>query len=194
MRIRLRWIVTETEYHSRMGVQRMVFVVRDGGGEDPADAPVDGVGPWTIMPLHEGGAGAVIAAGVASACGLSPVGFSRELVGRPTRRILGWGALRAPGETASSGPLAPGFPLDPLGLILLAESTAAAGAPRFSIPWLLVHPGARRLGVGRELVAVALAEARARGAGTVSIETLDRWPEASAFWERVGFSPVRRRS
>lgn len=171
----------EIDYDPRMGVQRMVFDVRFW--ESP---PASESAMGTIIPLHERVWGATIAAAVASACGFSPAGVAGELACRPTRRVRGWGAL--------SGPFDPPAPTVPLGVILLAETTAAAGGPRFSIPWLLVHPGARRLGVGRRLVAVALEEARTRGAGEVSIETLDRWPEAVAFWERAGFRPVRRRS
>jgi len=73
-------------------------------------------------------------------------------------------------------------------VILLLESTPfGPGAPRFSIPWLLVRPESRRLGVGRALVAAALGQAERLGASRVSIDTLDRWPEAVAFWRGVGF-------
>jgi GNAT superfamily N-acetyltransferase len=73
-------------------------------------------------------------------------------------------------------------------VILLLESTPPGErSARFSIPWLLVRPESRRLGAGRALVAAALGYSRGLGASRVTIDTLDRWPEAVAFWRGIGF-------
>jgi GNAT superfamily N-acetyltransferase len=55
----------------------------------------------------------------------------------------------------------------------------------WSIPFLIVAPDARRTGVGTSLVRVALSEAAARGATTVTAETLATWPAADGFWRSV---------
>jgi GNAT superfamily N-acetyltransferase len=72
-------------------------------------------------------------------------------------------------------------------ILLLDLTPSDSGAPRVSIPWLLVRPENRRLSAGRALVAAALGYSRELGASRVTIDTLDRWPEAVAFWRGVGF-------
>jgi GNAT superfamily N-acetyltransferase len=132
-----------------------------------------------------------LAAAVAASCGLRPEGFLSELTSRPGRRVDGWGAVvlcdNAPGSVA----LEPDPQAGLAGVILLLESTPAGeGSRRFSVPWLLVRPESRRSGAGRALVAAALGHAERLGASRVTIDTLDRWPEAVAFWRGVGFRPV----
>jgi len=180
--------VTEIAYDPVMGVVRMAIDVAEWGCQ-PASAPADGVAPFEVIPLAWGDERSrAPAAAVASACGLRPEGFLAELASRPGRRVHGWGAVvpreKAPGSVAAEPDPQPSF----AGVILLLESIPSyPGAPRFSIPWLLVRPESRRLGAGRALVAAALGQAKGLGARCVTIDTLDRWPEAVAFWRGVGF-------
>lgn len=71
-----------------------------------------------------------------------------------------------------------------LGAIGLAGVAVPSGV-RWSIPFLIVDPAARRGGLGAGLVRVALGEAHARGAVTVAAETLAAWPDAAGFWRSV---------
>ena len=179
--------VKEIAYDPVMGVLRMVIDVAEWVCQ-PASAPGDGVAPFEITPLAWGEQSRALAAAVAASCGLRPEGFLSELANRPGRQVHGWGAVvpcdRAPGSVAAE----PGPQAGLAGVILLLESTpSAGGSPRFSIPWLLVRPESRRSGVGRALVAAALGHAERLGAPRVTIDTLDRWPEAVAFWLGVGF-------
>ena len=180
--------MTEIAYDPVMGVLRMVIDVAEWGCQ-PASAPIDGVALFEINPLAWGEERSrAMAAAVADSCGLRPEGFLSELTSRPGRRVYGWGALvRTEGSPPSSfSPAEP--PASLAGVILLLESTPAGeGSPRFSIPWLLVRPESRRSGVGRALVAAVLDHAKGLGAPRVTIDTLDRWPEAVAFWRGVGF-------
>ena len=180
--------MTEIAYDSVMGVLRMVIDVAEWGCQ-PASAPIDGVALSEINPLAWGEERSrAMAAAVAASCGLRPEGFLSELTSRPGRRVYGWGALVPYDKALGSGPAEPGPPASLAGVILFIESTPAGeGSPRFSIPWLLVRPESRRSGVGRALVAAVLDHAKGLGAPRVTIDTLDRWPEAVAFWRAVGF-------
>jgi GNAT superfamily N-acetyltransferase len=117
-----------------------------------------------------------------------PAGIVAELAGRPGREILAWLAWPAAVAAGRVGPTPRGGDRAcdcPLGLAALIVPTA--GAPSFSIAWLLVHPGARRRGVATWLVATAIAAARETGARHVTAETHPAWAEAVAFWEAMGF-------
>ncbi|RLS79242.1 MAG: GNAT family N-acetyltransferase [Planctomycetota bacterium] len=92
------------------------------------------------------------------------------LATRPGRDVHAWLAMDAvAGKEASV-----------LGFVALIVA-----ATRHSIGWLLVHPAARRRGVGTALVDRVIAEAALLGARDVYAETLRRWPAAMAFWERM---------
>ena len=182
--------VTEIAYDPVMGVLRMVIDVAEWGCQPGIELGA-GASPFEVIPLAWGEERSrAMAAAVAASCGLRPEGFLSELTSRPGRRVYGWGALVPYDKALGSGPAEPGPPASLVGVILLLESTPAGeGSPRFSIPWLLVRPESRRSGVGRALVAAVLDHAKGLGAPRVTIDTLDRWPEAVAFWRGGG---VRR--
>jgi ribosomal protein S18 acetylase RimI-like enzyme len=94
--------------------------------------------------------------------------------------VEGWLATAAARDTAGERLL---------GLISLVACRSAARS-RHSIGWLVVHPEARRLGVGRALVAHACHRAAELAAETVWVETRSDWPAAIAFWRAVGFAPL----
>lgn len=181
-------VVTVIAYDSTMAVLRMVIDVQREWGS-PADRPrrepqVD------VLPLDLGGRSRALVGAVATSCGLRSEGLLSEVVSRPGRHVHGWGAVLKTGDAPPTGFRTPEAEANLAGVILLAESTPASrGAPGLSIPWLLVRPECRRAGVGRALVGAALERCRAFGAARVTIDTLDRWPEAVAFWRSVGFTP-----
>ena len=179
--------VTEIAYDPLMGVVRMAIDVAEWGCQ-PGIEPGAGASPFEVIPLAWGEERSrALAAAVAASCGLRPAGFLAECASRPGRRVQGWGAV-VPCEKAPPARAEPGPQAGLAGVILLLESTPSyPGAPRFSIPWLLVRPESRRSGVGRALVAAALGHANGHGASRVSIDTLDRWPEAVASWRGMGF-------
>ena len=180
--------MTEIAYDPVMGVLRMAIDVAEWGCQPGIEFGA-GASPFEIIPLAWGEERSrTRAAAVAASCGLRPEGFLAELTSRPGRRVYGWGAVVLCDKVPGSVALEPDPPAGLAGVILLLESTpSAAGSPRFSIPWLLVRPESRRSGVGRALVAEALGHAERLGAPRVTIDTLDRWPEAVAFWRGVGF-------
>lgn len=179
--------MTEIAYDPVMGVLKMSIDVAEWGCQPGIELGA-GASPFEVIPLAWGEPSRSLAAAVAASCGLRPEGFLAEFTSRPGRQVHAWGALvlcdRAPGTVA----LEPGPQAGLAGVILLLESTPSGeGSPRCSIPWLLVRPESRRSGVGRALVAAALGQAQGLGASRVTIDTLDRWPEAVAFWRGVGF-------
>jgi len=89
--------------------------------------------------------------------------------------------------TAKTGP--PNAASAPAGLISLVTTSGQLAPPRHTIGWLLVHPGARRRGVGRMLAATAVDAARAAAAREVWIEVHPGWTGAWAFWQSIGFRP-----
>lgn len=107
----------------------------------------------------------------------NPAGLLADLASRPGREVAVWLARR--GETTDG---------------LVAAVATGASTLRHSIAWLLVSPESRRRGVGSALVAAALAEARARGAREVWVETRADWAAAEALWRALGFRPPVSRS
>lgn len=112
-----------------------------------------------------------------------PDGMMAELQSRRGRAVNCW--LARPRPAVDITPVAM-----PSGLVTLVESHDRAGRVRWSIGWLIVHPAARRQGLGRGLVAVAVRHAREAGADMVWVETSVAWPSAR-FWQAVGFVPER---
>lgn len=131
----------------------------------PFDPAADAVALRPLVEACQAGVGHDEAA-------FAPAGIAAELVSRPGRRVhalLAW--THAEPSTA-------------VGLVALVE--AGEREPRrFSIAWLLVHPQARRRGIAAALVRHALAEAAARGAATVAVETHGDWVSASSFWRAL---------
>lgn len=107
----------------------------------------------------------------------NPAGLLADLTSRPGREVRVWVAER-----------------DDTIVGLVATVAAGTNPPRHSIAWLLVSPACRRRRVGSALVAAALAEARARGAREVWVETRADWAAAEALWRALGFRPPVSRS
>ncbi len=99
----------------------------------------------------------------------SAQGLLGTIAGSEGRQALAWLAERESTTIAAIG---------------LAGVTVGSRV-HWSIPFLVVAPGARRSGVGTSLVRAALGEAEARGATTVVAETLATWPAAEGFWRSV---------
>jgi GNAT superfamily N-acetyltransferase len=166
------------EPQSEMSVMRFLW---ECGQATPSPEPA---APVAIRraDLADGGDRAAIAALVRGAQWPSAApnadGFLGELAGRAGREITVWlaRAHRADVGGDSGGSRT-------VGLVSLGRTRGG-----WSIPWLLVHPAARRHGVGRRLVAHAVEHARSLGAERVTAESLASWPEAVAFWQAVGFA------
>lgn len=105
-------------------------------------------------------------------------GLVAEMDGRAGRLVTGWLGW-PPDDVDGRGPVG--------GLVTLVQARSAGGDTRWSIGWLLVRPQTRRQGLGRELVATALAAAAGAGASAVWVETDGRWSESLAFWRAIGF-------
>jgi GNAT superfamily N-acetyltransferase len=166
------------EPQSKMSVVRFLW---ECGQATPSPAPAATVA-IRRADLDDGGDRAAIAALVRGARWPSAApnadGFLGELAGRAGREITVWLARgHRPDVAGDSGAART------VGLVSLGRTRGG-----WSIPWLLVHPDARRHGVGRRLVAQAVEHARALGAGQVTAESLASWPEAVAFWQAVGFA------
>ncbi len=58
---------------------------------------------------------------------------------------------------------------------------------------MVLNPEARGQGIGKRLVALALAHARAQGHTSVFLETTDGLAESMALYERLGFRTVIHR-
>ncbi len=106
-----------------------------------------------------------------------PAGLAAEVISRPGRQVETWLASPTPGLPVA----------EPAGLATLV--TASGGQRiRVSIGWLLVHPAARRQGLGRRLVATLLMVAQQRAIENVWVETRSDWLAATAFWRDCGFT------
>ena len=146
-----------------------------------APSPPASIRSWGVPPPTAAIAALAWAARTAGDFG-SPAptaaGLVAELTSRSDRQVEIW--------LADSGASLP--PQDaPLGLVTLVTASRA-GRRRLSIGWLLVHPAARRLGIGRGLVATALAAAQSQGGREVWVETRSDWTASLAFWRACGFT------
>jgi len=133
-------------------------------------------------PASRSGAIADLVAAVSNGAGggleagpvVTPGGILGDCLGRPGRGVTLWLAVVRVDRSRC------------LGLVTLVERVGEGGKVHHAIGWVLVHPTARREGVGRSLVATAVAEAARRGAAVVSAETRSDWLAATAFWARLG--------
>jgi GNAT superfamily N-acetyltransferase len=81
----------------------------------------------------------------------------------------------------------------PIGAVTLAlREGADATIP--VVHWLLVDPRWRRLGIGRLLVSHLELSAWQDGWREVELETHANWTAAVAFYQSIGYAPVRDRS
>lgn len=114
-------------------------------------------------------------------------GLLAETASRPDRLVETWLAL----PTGCSSGHAPAPPAGPelLGFVTVVAGRSTAGE-RASISWLLVHPEARRSGIGQLLFGQACHRARAQRAGEIEVECRSEWQEAIAFWKALGFRRV----
>jgi GNAT superfamily N-acetyltransferase len=94
----------------------------------------------------------------------------------PGERRINWIAEDTPGAAAKGGPR--GTNLLGAANILLFDTMAVLE--------VLVHPEARRLGVGQELLRAAVARAHAEGFATLGVEAIGGTP-AVKFYEAMGF-------
>lgn len=159
-----------------MGVLRILL---PASGKPLGDRPGSG---FVIEPLDPGADGVAVAR-LIDACHAAepgpwvptPAGLLGDLAGPGPRRVDAWLAW-----PASVGAFSGRTPLGCIGL----STIRGVGAPRCSIPWLLVHPAHRRRGVATALVRRASGAAAAQAVESVSVETLTTWP-AAGFWRAL---------
>jgi GNAT superfamily N-acetyltransferase len=135
--------------------------------------------------------------------------FFSEMAGKSWwRRDRTWlavaGGLRhtADNRQAFANDLAtPSQPTNPTraetGRIIGAVTLAMRAGPAVCVPvvhWLLVDPAWRRRGVGRMLVAHLERAVWDAGWREVQLETHAGWQAAVAFYQSIGYAPVRERS
>lgn len=152
-----------------MPVIRHVIAPGDGARTAIADAAISRCadpsaigGPITAL---------VEACGERPWAGTGPVVRSEGLLGELASR---------PGRTVDSWVATAGAEGECVGIVTLVTTAAAV-----SVGWLLVHPGWRRRGIGRALVAAAVAGAAERGRGPVTADTRSDWAGAVAFWQAL---------
>jgi GNAT superfamily N-acetyltransferase len=102
-------------------------------------------------------------------------GLMAELSGRPNREVEAWVAVPSSSGNAIV-----------LGLAALVTSSGSTGL-RKSVAWLLVHPSARRRGIGRSLVETLCHEVSSRDQPEIWVECHTKWEIAMAFWRSMGF-------
>lgn len=81
----------------------------------------------------------------------------------------------------------------PVGAVTLAMREGEAGAIPV-VHWLLVDPAWRRRGVGRLLVSYLELAVWNDGWREIELETHAGWTAAVAFYQSIGYAPVRDRS
>lgn len=131
-----------------------------------------------LCPLDAAGVAMLAVSQQALPAGPRPTvpGLEAELSGRRNREIAGWVAVP---DSVDDGSV--------LGLATLATSRGKVGC-RQSIAWLLVHPSARRQGLGRALVETIFHETWNRDQPEIWIECHTAWRDAIEFWKRIGFT------
>ena len=107
--------------------------------------------------------------------------FLAEMQSKPWWRPE-WTWLAIPLETAG-----------PIGAVTLALREGA-GSTIPVVHWLLVNPGWRRQGIGRLLVSHLEIAVWKSGFREIELETHANWTAAVAFYQSIGYAPVRDRS
>ncbi len=111
--------------------------------------------------------------------------FRREMFGKVWwRSDRSWVAM-----TSDAGDEAPRV----VGAVTLAVREGAAGVVPV-VNWLLVDPAFRRRGVGRALMSRLEQAVWDAGWREVQLETHAGWSAAVAFYQSMGYAPVRERS
>lgn len=158
-----------------MGVLRFVRVLsgvdQDSDGDQLASSVV--IAP-VVMPRDRAAVASLADEAREGTVSFSASGLVGELESRDGRIVTAWLAWRS----ATLGPR-------PVGVVTLARTEMGV-----SIPWLLVDPDVRRQGVARALVSTAVRHARSIGAEKITADTLDTWPESTAFWPAAGFALI----
>ena len=80
-----------------------------------------------------------------------------------------------------------------IGAVTLALRTGTTASVS-TVHWLLVDPAWRRRGVGRMLMSRLECAAWVAGWREIELETHAGWSEAIAFYQSMGYAPVRERS
>jgi GNAT superfamily N-acetyltransferase len=80
-----------------------------------------------------------------------------------------------------------------IGAVTLALRRGAAGDVP-TVHWLLVDPAYRRRGVARMLISRLECAAWVAGWREIELETHAGWADAVAFYQSMGYAPVRERS
>jgi GNAT superfamily N-acetyltransferase len=80
-----------------------------------------------------------------------------------------------------------------IGAVTLAMRSGAAGDVPI-VHWLVVDPAFRRRGIGRMLMSRLECAAWNSGWREIELETHAGWTEAVAFYQSIGYAPVRERS
>jgi ribosomal protein S18 acetylase RimI-like enzyme len=151
----------------------------------PAAAAHPGIVIRCVGLEGDDGLTAELARAAAAAPGSGPrltgAGIVAELAQRPGREVEAWLAFTADQD-----------PPRAIGLVTLVKAGATPHS-RWSMAWLLVHPAARRQGVGRRLTVEACRRAHQLGAAAIWVECRSDWREALGFWQACGFVPAGAR-
>jgi len=100
------------------------------------------------------------------------------------RAAVGWGGLEADYPAALAGYWATVGGFDPAGELVAWCAILSDGVRHAVLIDVIVHPRRQRQGVGRALVARAVAHIHAHG---ITVIHVDFRPERAAFYERCGF-------
>lgn len=101
------------------------------------------------------------------------------------RAAVGWGGLEADYPAALAGYWATAGGHDPAGALVAWCAILSDGVRHAVLLDVIVHPRWQRQGIGRALLARAVAHIAAHG---ISIVHVDFTPENAAFYQRCGFS------
>jgi len=113
---------------------------------------------------------------------INPAVDAQAIVG--LRAAVGWDGLEADYPAALAGYWATVGGFDTAGELVGWCAILSDGVRHAVLLDVIVHPRRRRQGLGRELVAQAVAHIRAHGISMIHVDFL---PEHAAFYRRCGF-------